>query len=87
MVNFLWPASSSGANSLRIFTNPSPNQTDYYGTGPLVHFGGFLNDIALIEQVMVFVFIVGAIYYFAVQRKKPWTPATVPEEDLTGIVS
>jgi amino acid transporter len=87
MVNFLWPASTSGANSLRIFTNPSPNQTDYYGTGPLVHFGGFLNDIALIEQVMVFVFIVGAIYYFAVQRKKPWTPATVPEEDLTGIVS
>ena len=87
MVNFLWPASTSGANSLRIFTNPSLNQTDYFGTGPLVHFGGFLNDISLIEQVMVFVFIIGAIYYFAVQRKKPWEPSSVPEEDLTGIVS
>jgi amino acid transporter len=85
MVNFLWPASTSGANALRIFTNPSPNQTDYYGTGPLVHFVGFLNNIALIEQVMVVVLLVGAIYYFAVQRKKPWEPVSPPEEDLTGI--
>jgi amino acid transporter len=85
-INFLWPAGSSGATSLRIFTNPSPDQTDYYGTGPLVHFFGFLNKIALIEQVTVIVLIVGAIYYFTVQRNKPYTPPVQPEEeDLTGI--
>jgi amino acid transporter len=86
MVNFLWPASTEGVNALRIFTNPSPNQTDYFGTGPLVHFFGFLNDIALIEQVFAIVFILGAIYYFAVQRNKPYTPATPPDEDLSDIV-
>jgi amino acid transporter len=86
MVNFLWPASTEGVNALRIFTNPSPNQTDYYGTGPLVHFFGFLNDIALIEQVFAIVFIIGAIYYFTVQRNKPFTPVNPPdEEDLAGI--
>jgi amino acid transporter len=85
-INFLWPASTSGANALRIYSNPSPNQTDYYGTGPLVNFHvGFLNDIAIIEQVMLIVLIVGAIYYFAVQRKKPWQPSTPPDEDLSGV--
>jgi amino acid transporter len=84
-VNFLWPAGSSGANALRIFTNPSPDQTDYYGTGPLVHFFGFLNKIALIEQVTVIVLVVGAIYYFTVQRNKAYTPPVQPEEDLSGI--
>jgi hypothetical protein len=30
--------------------------------------------------------VVGAIYYFAAQRKKPWTPSVPPgEEDLAGI--
>jgi amino acid transporter len=84
-INFLWPAGSSGANALRIFTNPSPDQTDYYGTGPLVHFGGFLNKIALIEMVTAVVLIVGVIYWFTVQRKKPWTPPIQPQEDLAGI--
>ncbi len=51
-----------------------------------MHFGGFLNNISLIEQVMVIVFIIGAIYYFAVQRKKPWVAVSPPEEeDLAGI--
>jgi amino acid transporter len=87
LVNFLWPAGDSGANALRIFSNPSPNQTDYYGTGPLVHFFGFLNDIALIEQVIVIVFILGAIYYFGWQRKKPFQSVRPPEEEnLEGIV-
>jgi amino acid transporter len=87
LVNFLWPAGDSGANALRIFSNPSPNQTDYYGTGPLVHFFGFLNDIALIEQVIVIVFILGAIYYFGWQRKKPFQPVRPPQqENLEGIV-
>ena len=33
------------------------------------------------------VLIVGAIYYFAVQRKKPYEPVVPPDEDLTGIVA
>jgi urea carboxylase system permease len=86
MVNFLWPASTSGANALRIFTNPSANQSDYYGTGPLVNFHvAFLNKISLIELVFAVVFIVGAIYYYTVQKNKPYTPMTQPGEDLAGI--
>ena len=83
-INFLWPAGSSGANALRIFTNPSPDQTNY-GAGQLVHFFGFLNKIALIEQVTIIVLVVGAIYWFAVQRKKPYTAPVQPGEELTGI--
>jgi hypothetical protein len=33
------------------------------------------------------VIIVGAIYYFAVQRKKPYEAVVPPDEDLSGIVS
>jgi amino acid transporter len=83
-INFLWPAGDSPAAQLRVFTNPSANQSDY-GTGQLVHFVGFLNDISLIELLTGVVLIVGVIYWFAVQRNKPWTPPTQPEEDLTGI--
>jgi amino acid transporter len=86
MVNFLWPASTSGANALRIFSNPSANQSDYYGTGPLVNFHvGFLNKISLIELVFAVVFIIGGLYYFTVQRNKPYTAPTQPGEDLAGI--
>jgi len=46
---------------------------------------GFLNKIPLIELFMGVVLIVGAIYYFAAQKKKPWTPSVPPEEDLVGI--
>ena len=31
--------------------------------------------------------IVGAIYYFTAQRKKPWESVVPPDEDLTGIVA
>ena len=48
---------------------------------------GFLNKIPVIELFMAVVLIVGAIYYFAVQRKKPWTPVVPPDEDLSGIAS
>ena len=88
-VNFLWPASDTPgtANNLRIFTNPSPNQTDYFGTGPLVHFFGFLNKISLIEQVTIIVVIVGAIYYYAVQRNKPYEAVVPPDEEVAGITT
>ena len=85
MVNFLWPASTTGANALRIFTNPSANQTDY-GAGQLVNFHiGFLNNISLIELWIGAVVIIGAIYYLTVQRNKPFTPVVPPDEEVAVV--
>ena len=96
LLNFLTPSSASsafdpnasGANYLRIFSNPKPIQTDYYVEGEqLVDFKiDFLNKIPLIWTVFALVLIIGAIYYFAVQRKKPYEAVHPPdEEDLAGI--
>jgi amino acid transporter len=75
-VNFLWPASTSGSGAIRVATNPSAEQT-----GGLVNFHiGFLNKISLIELVIGIVSIVGAIYYFAAQRRKPYEPVVIPDE-------
>ena len=83
LINFLWFSTDNKNFSLRWFTNPRPVQTDYFGTGPLVHFVGFLNKLPVIEMLMVFIAAIGAIYYFAVQRNKPFTPVVPPEEELT----
>jgi amino acid transporter len=81
LVNFLWFTDST--NSLRILTNPKANQTDYFGTGPLVHFPfDLLNKVPLIELIMATVIVVGAIYYFAFQRNKPFVAVTPPEEEV-----
>jgi amino acid transporter len=95
MLNFLTPSSAtsafdakaSGANYLRIFSNPKAVQSDYYVQGhQLMNFHvGFLNKIPAIELFMGVVLIVGAIYYFGVQRNKPWEPVVPPDEDLSGI--
>ena len=96
LLNFLTPASvnsafdpnASGANYLRIFANPKAIQTDWYVEGDqLVDFKvGFLNEIPIIWLVFGVVLISGAIYYLAVQRNKPYTVVTIPEdEDLAGI--
>ena len=96
LLNFLTPSSAtsafdpnaSGANYLRIFSNPKPVQTDYFVEGEqLVDFKiGFLNEIPVIWTVFALVIIIGAIYYFAVQRNKPFVPVRPPEEeDLAGI--
>jgi amino acid transporter len=88
LVNFLWPASGSSASdpnaNLRIFTNPKAVQTDYYAQGQqLVNYHvGFLNHIPLIELVIAVVAIVGALYYFLVQRRKPFTPVVPPDEEV-----
>jgi amino acid transporter len=98
LLNFLTPSSASstfdpnasGANYLRIFSNPKPVQTDYFVEGEqLVDFKiGFLNDIPVIWTVFTIVIIAGAIYYFAVQKKKPYEAVVAPtDEDLSGIVS
>jgi amino acid transporter len=83
LINFLW-YSNNKAFDLRQLTNPKATQTDYFGTGPLVHFFGFLNKIPVIELIMVVVIVVGAVYYYAVQRNKPYTPPTIPEEGALG---
>ncbi len=95
MLNFLtpspassaWDANATGASYLRIFSNPKAYQTDYFTQGQqLVNFHiGFLNKIPLIELFIGVVLIVGAIYYFAAQRNKPWEPVVPPDEDLSGI--
>jgi amino acid transporter len=97
MLNFLTPSSAtsafdanaSSANYLRIFSNPKAFQTDYYTEGvQLVNFHvGFLNKIPLIELFMLVVLLVGAIYYFSVQKGKPWESVVPPDEDLSGIVT
>ena len=45
---------------------------------------GFLNDIPVIELVIGVVVIVGAIYYFAVQREQAVQPVVIPEEEDAG---
>ena len=96
LLNFLTPSSASsafdpnasGADYLRIFSNPKPIQTDYYVEGQqLVDYKiDFLNKIPLIWTVFALAIIIGAIYYFAVQRKKPYEAVHPPdEEDLAGI--
>ena len=97
LLNFLTPSSASsafdpnasGANYMRIISNPKPVQTDYYVEGEqLVDFKiDFLNDIPVIWTVFSLILIGGAIYYFAAQRKKPWEPVVPTGEDLSGIVS
>ena len=96
LLNFLTPSpvnsafdpKASGASYLRIFSNPKPIQTDYYEQGKqLVDFKiDFLNKIPVIWTAFAVIIILGAIYYLAAQRRKPYTPAVLPEEDLTGIV-
>ncbi len=99
LVNFLTPSSvtsawdpnaaEAGASYLRVFTNPKPVQTDWYAEGEqLVDFKiGFLNDIPVIWTIFALIFISGALYYWLVQRNKPYAPVVSPDEDLSGIVS
>jgi hypothetical protein len=94
-LNFLWPSpvnsafdpSASASSYLRIFSNPKPIQTDYFTKGEqLVNFGlSFLNKIPVIWTALAVILIVGAIYYFGWQVRKPYEPPVQPEEDLAGI--
>jgi len=87
LINLLTPAPGNTAwpfDRLRIFTNPTAQQSDYLEQGKqLVNFHvDFLNKIPLIELVMIVVIVVGVIYYLAVQRRKPFTPVVPPDEDV-----
>jgi amino acid transporter len=96
LLNFLTPSpvnsafdpKAEGAAYMRIISNPKPIQTDYYVAGDqLVDFKiDFLNKIPVIWTVFSLIALVGAIYYFAVQKKKPFEAVHPPEEeDLAGI--
>jgi amino acid transporter len=91
IINLLTPAPGNTAwpfDRLRVFTNPNALQSDYLVQGQkLVNFHvSFLNKIPLIELVIAVVVIVGLIYYYAVQKNKPFTPVTPPDraEVFTG---
>ena len=58
LINFLWPRSTSNP-ALNTLPNPVP---------------GTLGNIPIFEATLVIIVIVGAIYYFAVQRNKPAAP-------------
>jgi urea carboxylase system permease len=70
LVNFAWPRAAS---------NPKPNQTA--APAKLDFHIGFLNDIPILWTVVVFIALVGAIYYLAVGRRKEFPPVTTPSGD------
>ena len=70
LVNFAWPRAAS---------NPKPNQT-----GGLLHLN-FLDGVPILWTVVIFIVLIGAIYYLIVGRTKAFAPVTVPsEEDSVG---
>jgi amino acid transporter len=71
LVNFAWPRPAS---------NPKPNQT--LGLLKL----GFLDGIPILWTVVVFIALVGAIYYLVVGRTKNFAPVTAPEGDDDPVI-
>jgi amino acid transporter len=68
LVNFAWPRPAS---------NPKPEQT-----GGLLTFGwDFLNKIPILWTVVIFIALVGAIYYLCVGRRKTFAQVTAPYPD------
>src|SRR5271163_1299903 len=68
LVNFAWPRAES---------NPTPKQE-----GLLLNFHiGFLNGIPILWTVLVFLLIVGGIYYLVTGRTKDFAPVTVPADE------
>jgi amino acid transporter len=65
IINFAWPRAAS---------NPKPNQTN--GLLKL----GFLDGVPILWTVVVFIALVGAIYYLIVGRTKAFAPVTRPPE-------
>jgi urea carboxylase system permease len=68
LINFAWPRAAS---------NPEPRQS-----GGLLSLGvGFLNKIPILWTVVIFIAVIGAIYYFAVGQRKTFAPVTAPSPD------
>jgi len=72
LVNFAWPRAAS---------NPQPKQ-EIVGNSQLLNFHiGFLNDIPILWTVLIFILIVGALYYLITGRSKEFAPVTVPDDE------
>jgi hypothetical protein len=72
LINFAWPRAAS---------NPEPDQT-----GGLVHFGiGWLDRIPLLYSVLGLVMIIGVIYYFLSEVRKP-LPVDPPSESGAFVI-
>jgi len=72
LVNFAWPRAAS---------NPQPKQ-EIVGKSQLLNFHiGFLNDIPILWTVLIFLLIVGALYYLITGRRKEFAPVTVPDDE------
>ncbi len=68
LINFAWPRSQS---------NPTPKQTLL----ALNFHMGWLNGIPILWTVLVFLVIVGSIYYLVTGRTKAFAPVTVPADE------
>jgi urea carboxylase system permease len=66
LVNFAWPRAAS---------NPTPNQS-----GVLDFHVGFLNGIPILWTVLIFILLVGVIYYLVTGRTKDFAPVTAPPD-------
>jgi len=72
LVNFAWP---------RIASNPEPKE-EVVNKSQLLNFHiGFLNDIPILWTVLIFILIVGALYYLITGRRKDFAPVTVPDDE------
>ena len=72
LVNFAWPRAAS---------NPEPNQTVIAGVQSLDFHIGFLNKIPILWTVIIFIVLVGAIYYLVTGRNKEFSPVIAPSPD------
>ncbi len=70
LINFAWP---------RVASNPQPKQVLSATGSQLLNFHiGFLNGIPILWTVLVFILLVGGIYYAIVGRVKQFAPVTAP---------
>jgi amino acid transporter len=68
IVNFAWPRAAS---------NPKPDQTN----GALGLGWSVLDKIPILWTVVVFIVIIGVLYYLSAGRRKPFTPVIPPVEE------
>ena len=66
LINFAWPRAAS---------NPKPNQTN-----GLLHLN-FLDGVPILWTVVIFIALIGAIYYLLVGRTKEFALVLTPSED------
>ncbi|HEV8219831.1 MAG TPA: APC family permease [Streptosporangiaceae bacterium] len=66
LINFAWPRPAS---------NPKPSET-----GGLLTLG-FLNDVPILWTVVIFIVLLGAVYYAVAGRRKVMAPVVAPAPD------